>query len=80
VLPYILFLMVVIVFSLLSVVVTMLVTGTVQVIDDRFFHFKHINIVTIVIAAAIILKAAVFFLSKFRKIFRFIEEQVTHRI
>jgi len=77
--PYIYYSMVIIVFSLLSVVVTMLVTGTVYVINDRFFHFEHINIVTILIAAAIFLKAAVFFLKKSGKIFRFIEEQVTHR-
>lgn len=79
ILPYIFFLMVSIVFFMLSVVVTMLVTGTVQVVNERFFHFKHINIVTISIAAAIILKTAVLYLKKFRGIFRFIEEQVVHR-
>jgi len=72
--------MVLSVFSLLSVVVTMLVTGSVHVINDRFFHFEHINIVTITIAAAIIVTAVIFILKKVKKIFRFIEEQVTHRI
>jgi low affinity Fe/Cu permease len=79
-LPYIFLFMVLTVFSLLSVVVTMLVTGSVQVINDRFIHFEHINIVTISIAAAIIVTAVIFILKNVKKIFRFIEEQVTHRI
>lgn len=79
-LPYLYFSMVVIVFSLLSVVVIMLLTGSVQVINDRYVHFEHINIVTITIAAAIVATAVLFFLKKFKKIFRFIEELVMHRI
>ena len=78
-LPYIYFFMVVIVFSLLSVVVIMLVTGSVHIINDRYVHFEHINIVTITIAAVIVAIVILFFLKKFKEIFRFIEEQVTHR-
>lgn len=80
VLPYIYFCIVVIVFSLLSVVVIMLLTGSVHLINDRYFNFKNINIVTITIAAAIAATAILFILKKFKKIFRFIEEQVTHGI
>jgi len=79
-LPYIFLCMVLSVFSLLSVVVTMLVTGSVHVVNDRFIHFEHINIVTISMAAVIIMTAVIFILKKIKKIFRFIEEQVTHRI
>ncbi len=79
-LPYIYFFMVVIVFSLLSVVVIMLLTGSVHVLNDRYVHFEHINIVTITIAIAIVATAVLIILKKFKKIFRFIEEQVTHRI
>ncbi|MEW6601820.1 MAG: hypothetical protein AB1499_12685 [Nitrospirota bacterium] len=79
ILPYIYFSMVVIVFALLSVVVIMLLTGSVYVINDRYIHFEHINIVTMTIAAAIVITAVIVMLRKFRDIFRFIEEQVTHR-
>lgn len=78
-LPYIFFLMIIIVFSLLSVVVTMLVTGSVHVINDRFIHYDKINIVTMIIAVTIIGTALIFFIRNVKKIFRFIEEQVTYR-
>jgi cell division septal protein FtsQ len=78
-LPYIYFFMVVIVFSMLSVVVIMLLTGSLQLINDRYVHLEHINIVTITIAAAVVATAILFFLKKSKIIFRFIEEQVTQR-
>ncbi|MBI5665313.1 MAG: hypothetical protein HZC49_09580 [Nitrospirae bacterium] len=77
--PYIYLSMVVIVFSMLSVVVIMLLTGSLHVINSRYFHFEYINIVTITIAAVIVATALLFFLKKFKKIFRFIEEQVMRR-
>ncbi|MBI5666223.1 MAG: hypothetical protein HZC49_14200 [Nitrospirae bacterium] len=78
-LPYIFFLMVVIVYSMLTVVVTMLVTGSVHVINDRFIHFEKISIVSILIAAVIIATAVIVFFRKVKNIFGFIEEQVTYR-
>ena len=78
-LPYIFFLIIVIVFTLLSVVVTMLVTGSVYVINNRFIHFDKINIVTMIIAVTIIGTALIFFIRNVKKIYLFIEEQVTYR-
>ncbi len=78
-LPCIFFLMIIIVYSLLSVVVTMLVTGSVFVINDRFIHFDKINIVTMIIAVTIIGTALIFFIRNVKKIYLFIEEQVTYR-
>lgn len=77
--PYIYFSIVVIVFSLLSVVVIMLLTGSLHVLNSRYLHLEHMNIFTMTIAAAIIAAAILFFLKNSRKIFRFIEEQVIHR-
>lgn len=79
-LPYIFFSMVVAVYLLLCIVVTMLVTGSVHVINTRFIHFGKINIVTVIIAATIIIVSLIFFIRNIRKIFRFIEEQVTYRV
>ncbi|MBI4682889.1 MAG: hypothetical protein HY757_07295 [Nitrospirae bacterium] len=78
-LPHIFFMMIVIVFSLLTVVVTMLVTGSVYVINNRFLHFENIKAATIIIAATIIGTALIFFIKNVKKIYQFIEEQVRYR-
>jgi len=71
--------MIIIVYSLLSVVVTMLVTGSLHMLNKRFIHFDKIDIVTIIIAVMIIFMTVIYFLKNAKRIYRFIEEQVTHR-
>jgi len=78
-LPCIFFLMFVIIYSLLGVVVTMLVTGSVYVLNERFMNFDGINTITMTLAVAIIAIALIFLVRNAGRIYRSIEEQVGQR-
>ena len=78
-LPGIFFLMFVIIYSLLGVVVTMLVTGSVYVLNERFMNFGRIDIITLILSVTIFVTAIVFLLRNAKRIYRSIEEQVGQR-
>ncbi|MBI5057840.1 MAG: hypothetical protein HZB61_14605 [Nitrospirae bacterium] len=78
-LPSIFLLIVISIYSLLTIVVTMLVTGSLHLINKHFVHFEKINIITMIIAAAIIGTALMFFIKNTKKIYRSIEEQTGNR-
>mgnify|MGYP001612330397 CR=1 FL=1 len=73
-LPYLFFSMVIIVYSLLTILVTMLVTGSVHVINKRYLHFDNTTYVTVPIAAALIISALIFYVKNAKKIYLYIED------